>query len=243
LSPLVPKGVGGFSETAFFHKASKTVLVTDLVIQVDPEPPVVIQDDPRALLYHARDTMLDVVQDTPSNRRKGWRRMVLFGLGFQPGGIKIREISDTLKMLNKVPKEMKLLGQGAIPLDGGLYPWDWVKSEEPNFKALLGGIFVAPILQKLILNREPEKVLDFVDRICEWNFNRVIPSHLGDDIRTTPKAFREAFSFLEDRKPNSRVPRALEEDCGLLNDASENLTKQGVLYPVAQLVKGRKLRR
>ena len=43
LSPLVPKGVGGFSETAFFHKKTKTLLVTDLVIQVDPEPPAIIQ--------------------------------------------------------------------------------------------------------------------------------------------------------------------------------------------------------
>lgn len=188
--------------------------------------------------------MLEVVQDTPANRRKGWRRMVLFGLGFQPGGIKIRDISEALMMIKDVPSEMRRLGAGTIPFDGGFYPWDWVKSEEPNFKALLGGVFVAPILQKLILNREPERVLDFVDKVCEWDFTRLIPCHLGDDIRTSPKAFRDAFSFLEEGSSSlKRVPRAFEEDCGILNAASENLTKQGTLYPVAKLIKGRKRRR
>jgi hypothetical protein len=122
LDPLIPPGVGGFSETAFFHKSSKTLLVTDLVVKVESEPPEIIQDDPRAILYHARDTMLDVIEDTPENRRKGWRRMVLFGLGFQPGGIKIKDFSESIKMLKLVDPKMKKLGEGAIPLDGGLYP-------------------------------------------------------------------------------------------------------------------------
>ena len=201
LDPLIPPGVGGFSETAFFHKRSRTLLVTDLVISVDDEPPAIIQDDPRALLYHARDTQSEIVQDTPENRRKGWRRMVLFGLGFQPGGIVIRDTLESIKALKDVNPDMKKLGAGAIPFDGGLYPWDWVKSELPNFKALQGGVFVAPILQKLILNREPEKVLDFVDEICvRWDFRRIIPCHLGNDIKSNRKEFRAAFEFLEENE-------------------------------------------
>ena len=91
-------------------------------MKVESEPPEIIQDDPRAILYHARDTMLDVIEDTPENRRKGWRRMVLFGLGFQPGGIKIKNFSESIKMLKLVDPKMKKLGEGAIPIDGGLYP-------------------------------------------------------------------------------------------------------------------------
>ena len=83
------EGVGGFGETAFFHKETKTLLVTDTVIRVDDEPPAIIQEDPRSLIYHSRDKMSDIVDDTPENRRKGWRRMVLFGLFFQPAGITI----------------------------------------------------------------------------------------------------------------------------------------------------------
>ena len=244
LDPLVPKGVGGFSETAFFHKKSKTLIVTDLVVKVEDEPPAIIQEDPRALLYHARDNMFETIDDTPQNRRKGWRRMVLFGLTFQPSGIKITETLEAIKMLKDVPRSMKVLGEGAIPYDGGLYPWKWIKSEIPSFNALKGGLFVAPILQKLILNREPEKVLAFVEKICEWKFTRVIPCHLSNDIRAEPKEFRSAFNFLEVKKTpslfslfNSYVaPQALEIDCALLTEASDNLTKQGVLFPIAPLV-------
>ena len=125
----------------------------------------------------------------------------------------------------------------------GLYPWDWVKSEVPNFKALQGGVFVAPILQKLILNRDPEKVLAFVDEVSKWNFKRIIPCHLGSNIKSNPREFREAFSFLEELGPVAKFvrgkppPQALEEDCKLLNDASKNLAEQGVIYPEAPLVK------
>lgn len=80
-------GIGGFGDTAFFHRETKTLLVTDAVIRVDNEAPEIIQEDPRALLYHSRDSMTEIVEDTPKNRQKGWRRMVLFGLTFQPAGM------------------------------------------------------------------------------------------------------------------------------------------------------------
>ena len=34
LGPLRPPGVGGFAETAYFHRISKTLLVTDTVVKV-----------------------------------------------------------------------------------------------------------------------------------------------------------------------------------------------------------------
>jgi len=123
LGPLRPPGVGGFAETAFFHRASSSLLVTDAVVRVDDEPPAIIQEDPRALLYHARDDMFATVADTPDSRRKGWRRMVLFALTFQPGGIKVMDTLASVRALGRVPPEMRKLGDGAIPYDGGLYPW------------------------------------------------------------------------------------------------------------------------
>ena len=32
----------------------------------------------------------------------------------------------------------------------GIYPWDWVGDDKASFKAISGGLLVAPILQKLI---------------------------------------------------------------------------------------------
>ena len=49
------KSVGSYSETAFFHKLSKTLLVTDAVVSITSDPPDIIQEDPRAMLFHARD--------------------------------------------------------------------------------------------------------------------------------------------------------------------------------------------
>ena len=82
LGPLKFKSVGKFGETAFFHKDSKTLLVTDAVVRVSDNPPEILEDDPRALLFHARDSMLDVVEDSRETRLRGWRRYgnVLYAL-------------------------------------------------------------------------------------------------------------------------------------------------------------------
>ncbi|EFJ41123.1 hypothetical protein VOLCADRAFT_107814 [Volvox carteri f. nagariensis] len=86
-------GVGSyvrFSEVAFFHKKSRTLLVTDAVVFVPEDPPEVIPED--ALLEIARDNLLarfisggrtpgevaaiaqtGPVEDTPAARRKGGR--------------------------------------------------------------------------------------------------------------------------------------------------------------------------
>ena len=71
LEKLKFKSVGGFGETAFFHRQTGTLLVTDAVVKVENDAPIIIQEDPRALLFHARDRMTDVVVDTKETRRKG----------------------------------------------------------------------------------------------------------------------------------------------------------------------------
>jgi len=245
LGVLKPKGPGGFAETAFFHRATGTLLVTDAVVKVEDEPPAIINEDPRALLYHARDDMFQVVRDSPANRRKGWRRMVLFGLTFQPAGIKILPTLDALKKTKDVPLEMKALGEGAIPLDPGFYPWEWVKDDMPSFKKLQGGLLVAPILQKLILNREPQKVLDWADKVAKWPIKRIIPCHLANDIKASGKDFRRAFNFLEDldaKRPFWKArpvpaPVGDVDDVKLLSDVSIALTKQDVLFPEGAKIK------
>jgi hypothetical protein len=60
----------------------------------------------------------------------------------------------------------------------GIYPWDWVRDDMESFKAISGGLLVAPILQTLILNRSPLEVLDFADSVAKWDIERIIPGHL-----------------------------------------------------------------
>jgi hypothetical protein len=61
LLSVKPSPIGGFAETAFFHRSSGTLLVTDTIVKLEDEPPAIIQEDPRSILYHSRDTMLQEV--------------------------------------------------------------------------------------------------------------------------------------------------------------------------------------
>ncbi len=243
LDPIRPPGPGTFSETAFYHKSSRTLLVTDTIAKIENDPPKIVAEDPRALLYHSRDDRREIVQDTPENRRKGWRRMVLFGLTFFPSGIDVASVSEVIQTLDEVPDEMAKLGQGALPFSSSLYAWSWARDERPNFKALQNGLLVAPILQKLILNRDPEGVLKWVNEVCKWPFRRIIPCHLANNIKAGPKDFEKAFTFLKssENKDTKSFPMiggssqsyasALDSDLTLLNAASDILTKLRIVNP------------
>ena len=90
LGPIISKD-GAFGETVLYHKATKTLICTDTVLEVSEEVPPIFNQDPEPLLYHARNTVTDVLPDTPETRKVGWRRVVLFGLFFQPSAIKIKD--------------------------------------------------------------------------------------------------------------------------------------------------------
>jgi Domain of unknown function (DUF4336) len=121
--------------------------------------------------------------------------------------------------------------------------WEWVQDEGPNFKALQGGLLVAPILQLLIFNREPTAVLNWADKVSKWPIKRIIPCHLENDIAATGRDFRRAFNFLEVPKTfpfniiDPPAPRALDRDVVVLTNASATLTKQKQVFPPAQLVR------
>jgi hypothetical protein len=138
LGPLSFKSVGGFSETAFYHKATKSLVVTDTVVSVNKSPPPIIEEDPRALLFHARDDIQEVLMDTPENREKGWRRMVQFGLVFFPSQITVNSAGQALKEAGQIDPRMANLGDGAVPFN--LYPWTWNgNADVQNFDAISKG--------------------------------------------------------------------------------------------------------
>jgi hypothetical protein len=63
--------IGAFGETVFFHKDTKTLLCTDTVLEVTEEVPKIFETDAKPLLYHARDTMVEVLEDNEEVRAKG----------------------------------------------------------------------------------------------------------------------------------------------------------------------------
>jgi hypothetical protein len=237
LGPFSFQSVGGFSETAFFHKPTKSLLVTDTVVSVTADAPPIIQEDPRALLYHARDSAAEIIpQDTRAVRQKGWRRMVQFGLVFFPSQIDVPSVSQALEDARHVLVELRNLGDDAIPF-GTLYPWSWRgDSDQRNFDAISdkGRLFCPPILTKLILDREPVATLAWVDTVTKrWpDMRRVIPCHLNNNVRVkNSKEFYQAFEPLRGRPGNPRSQRALGEDLALLQKASDLLTATGVVAP------------
>ncbi|KAL3803941.1 hypothetical protein ACHAW5_001718 [Stephanodiscus triporus] len=243
LEPIHFRSVGAYSENAFFHKATRTLIVTDAVCSVTSAPPPIVEEDPRALLYHSRDSIRDEVVDDEATRRRGWRRMVQFGLVFFPSQIDVvplgRAVSEARRLDGENPSTKKL-GEGAIPFGGSLYPWTWHDGDADieNFNAISRGgkLFCPPILTKLILDREPERALEWVDRIVgRFDFARVIPGHLNNYVKADRREFAMAFDPLRSdaRQPGGRAypQRALAEDLALLQEASDILTQFGIVDP------------
>ena len=234
LGPLcISTLVGGyFGESAFYHRPTSTLLVTDAVVQVEDAPPPVLQEDPACLLYHARDEIGERVDDTAEVRKRGWRRIVQFGLFFFPSAIDVK-LSTIPSDLKRQPSSMRQLAQteGALPF--GVLPWAWARDDVPSFKALQGGLLCAPILQAIILNRFPDETKAWVDEVCKWRFRRIVPCHLANDVKAGPDQFRKAFAFLDEDAPASKrgQPQALEGDFALLAKASSVLTRLGVIGP------------
>ncbi|GAQ89897.1 hypothetical protein KFL_005740080 [Klebsormidium nitens] len=182
-------GIGPYVELAFFHKASKSLLVTDAVIRVPDTPPEVIRKE--ALLDSARNGVVvslrsggkpipdfklfpgsNRIDDTEENRLLGWQRMLLLGLYFGP--------SDLLD-----PQE--------------------------SFRAIAGRLLVSPVVRTLVFTKIPDEALDWADRIVkDWRFQRVITCHLDSPIATSPREFRACFAFLEELVPGRRKKGLLD---------------------------------
>lgn len=227
LGPIISRD-GAFAEAVFYHRATKSLLVTDTVVEVTDDPPKIYDLDPAPLLFHARDTVDEVVEDTPEVRRRGWRRVVLFGLFFQPSAIRIKDPVAAVR-----ERRVDVNGDFA-----GIYPWDWVGDDVASFRALEGGLLVAPILQKLLLNRSPVEVLDFADSVAKWDIKRIVPSHFLNDLKYDGKAYRDAFNFLEVGGRQKGLPKPLDADFQTLNDAEVNLIASGAISKAPPMVGG-----
>jgi hypothetical protein len=222
LGPIISRD-GAFGETVLFHRPTNTLIVTDTCVQVTDEVPKIYKTDTKPLLYHARDTITDIVYDTPETRRKGWKRVVLFGLYFMPSAIMIKDLQTAIQ------ERRPDINSDFI----GIYPWDWVGNEKASWDALTGTSqnkpLVAPILQVLLLNRNPVEVLDFAERVSKWDIKRIIPSHLKNNLSLTGQEYRNAFSFLEVKGIPNGYPKPLDSDLQLLRDAEVNLIQSGAI--------------
>ncbi len=185
-------GLGQFAEVAFFDKRSQTLLVTDTIVAIAEQPPEILQLDPYPLLFHARDSAAEPIADTEANRIRGWQRTSLFLFYFRPQVLEAVSFIQALRDIANAPERSR-------KAFWGLFPFKWREDWYQSFQSLRGNgrIFVAPILQTLILNRDPQAAIAWADKVASWDFVRIIPCHFDNAIAATPLEFRQAFSFLE----------------------------------------------
>ncbi|RMH74799.1 MAG: DUF4336 domain-containing protein [Cyanobacteria bacterium J007] len=227
-------GLGKFTEVALFHRRTRTLLLTDAIVSVPQDPPAVLQEDPYPLLFHARDTTLDEIEDTDANRRKGWQRICLFALYFQPSALDVIPWGRAFREASQARDRSR-------KAYFGLFPFRWKPHWQQSFNALNHQyLFVAPILQTLILNRDPQATLAWVDRVASWQFQQIIPCHFTAPISATPNQFKQAFSFLK-KNPYivdptlARVKLPLE-DFEFLEELDATLNQRGVTPPAKEKV-------
>ena len=194
-----------YTEVAFFHRETRSLLAVDTIVSISQAPPSVIEQDPFPLLFHARENAAESVADTPTNRLKGWARIALFAFYFQPSKLDVPTFGRVLRDAWKSPDKSK-------KNYFGLYPFQWESNWQQSFETLRkdGRLTVAPILQTLIFNRGPEQVLAWVDKIARWDFTQVIPCHFSAPVAATSDEFYRAFEFL--RRPNQRNWSGFEHD-------------------------------
>lgn len=214
-------GLGPFEEVAFFHRRSRTLLVTDSVLSIPADPPEIVQIDPYPLLFHARDLPSDAIADSAAARRKGWQRVILFSFYFRPESLEVASLSQSIRDAAQAPDRSKRAYFG-------LYPFQWQDGWQDSFEALRGDgrLLVAPILRTLILNRAPKQVIDWAEQVAQWHFQRIIPCHLQSPIVADAEDFRQAFEFLKCDRDS--IPAA---DLEFLRALDVGLSKSGITPP------------
>ncbi|KAJ6371274.1 hypothetical protein OIU77_001723 [Salix suchowensis] len=147
-------GIGPYVEVAFYHKRSRSLLVTDAVIFVARKPPECIGKESLLasaknglavkILSKGKEVPQEPVVDNQMSRQKGWERMVLQILFLGPSNL--------------------------------LEP-------NASFAQMSQKLIVSPIVKTLVFSKVPEKVRDWIDSIVrDWKFKRIIPAHFAAPI-------------------------------------------------------------
>ncbi|KAJ6683966.1 hypothetical protein OIU85_007640 [Salix viminalis] len=163
-------GIGPYVEVAFYHKRSRSLLVTDAVIFVARKPPECIGKESLLasaknglavkILSKGKEVPQEPVVDNQMSRQKGWERMVLQILFLGPSNL--------------------------------LEP-------NASFAQMSQKLIVSPIVKTLVFSKVPEKVRDWIDSIVrDWKFKRIIPAHFAAPINAGRSEFLAAFAFLDE---------------------------------------------
>ena len=221
--------LGKFSEVALFDKRSRSLLVTDSLVSIPRIPPAIVELDPYPLLFHSRENALEPIIDSPENRLKGWQRICLFAMYFQPTVLEVPQWSQVFRNAFSAPDKS---GKAYW----GLYPFQWREDWQQCFNSLYrdGRLLVAPILQSLILNRDCQATLNWIDKLASWDWQQIIACHFDAPIIANSQQLRQSFAFLETAWTFGEDTQLPEEDCKTIQQIDRNLSRWGII-PRSQL--------
>jgi len=174
-----------FVEASFFHRPTKTLLLTDLAYCIPREPPAVVA--PQRLLEVAPDDPNQPLPDTPDTRRQGWAKMALLVSFF-------------------IPARQRLVKGGKA---------EWQTGYMDSFDMIAEKLIVSPILQALVLAKSRALIVPWLEQVCAWDFERVVPAHYAAPVTATPADLRRAFGMVTGDDPGLPFP---EEDMKTLNE-------------------------
>lgn len=200
--PLGPLklGLGTFLEVACLDRASGTLFVTDALVSIQSTPPAIFDADPTPLLFHARETGAEPLIDTPSNRLKGWKRIVLFANYFRPDCISIPALSTLLaQMFSEGCRNPKS--------HFGFYPFRWAPDWEQEADRLLcdpgstSPVRLAPVLERLVFPRAQACFLDWLtDLSRQPEIKQLVACHYHGPQAVTPAGLQNFRRELESRE-------------------------------------------
>ena len=176
--PLGPinLGLGTFHEIACIDLNTGTLLVTDALVAISATPPPIFDLDPTPLLFHGREKGSEAMIDTPEQRLKGWKRIVLFANFFRPESVSIASVSDLLADA--------VAADEANPRNHfALYPFRWAPSWEDQADQMINhGLQVAPcrlapVLERLVFVRAKKIYVDWLRTLAKHTIKSLISAH------------------------------------------------------------------
>jgi hypothetical protein len=177
--PLGPinLGLGTFYEIACLDRISGALLVTDALVSISATPPEIFDLDPAPLLFHGREKGSEAMIDTPEQRLKGWKRIVLFANFFRPESVSIAAVRDLLSDAGAATE--------ANPRNHfALYPFRWAPAWEDQADQMINhGLQVAPcrlapVLERLVFVRAKKSYVDWLRTLAkETTIKSLVSAH------------------------------------------------------------------
>lgn len=175
--PLGPLdlGLGTFLEIACFDRASGSLLLTDALVAIPPEPPALFDLDPTPLLFHGRERGDEPLADDPERRRRGWWRLVLFANYLRPAPLEVPPLAQVLR---------RCLAPGCRDPRShfGFYPFHWLPGWQADFEALVPEgrrqLQVAAVLERLVFPRQRAALVAWIRSLAGLEGLRsLVPAH------------------------------------------------------------------